>query len=363
MIFLVADFPCAKQACRTVPMQLEDFDFTLPEELIAQYPTERRDGSRLMLLDRQTGNISTGNFPGVVDALQPGDLLVVNDTRVIPARLLGHKESGGKVEVFLVRRLDDAEGEDWLCMTRSSRSLKVGMPLQLGEGLSAEVLAGGEPPHRHIRFFCDGPFLERVEQVGRLPLPPYITRPDEVADRERYQTVFACNEGAVAAPTAGLHFTEDLLRQLRHKGVEICALTLHVGLGTFLPVRVADVRTHKMHAELYAVPEATARAVNRARAEGRRVIALGTTAARALESAVDEHGGLRPGAGESEIFIYPGYRFQLVDALITNFHLPRSTLLMLVSALAGRDFILRAYRQAVAERFRFFSYGDCMLIA
>lgn len=344
-------------------MQLEDFDFSLPEELIAQYPAERRDGSRLMMLDRQSGEINTGDFPQVVDAFQSGDLLVINDTRVIPARLLGHKESGGKVEVFLVRRLVDAEAEDWLCMTRSSRSLKVGMQLQLGEGLTAEVLAGGEAPHRHIRFFCEGSFLERVEQVGHLPLPPYITRPDDAGDRQRYQTVFASNDGAVAAPTAGLHFTDEILQQLRDKGVEICPLTLHVGLGTFLPVRVDDVRTHKMHAELYAVPQPTAQAVNRAKAEGRRIVALGTTAARALESAVNEQGCLQAGENESEIFIYPGYRFQLVDALITNFHLPKSTLLMLVSALAGRDFILQAYRQAVEERFRFFSYGDCMMIA
>jgi len=344
-------------------MQLEDFDFLLPEELIAQYPAERRDGSRLMMLNRQSGAIETGDFPQVVDAFQGGDLMVINDTRVIPARLLGHKESGGKVEVFLIRRLVDAEGEDWLCMTRSSRSLKVGIQLQLGEGLTAEVLAGGDAPNRHVRFFCDGPFMERVEHVGHLPLPPYIARPDDVDDRERYQTVFACNDGAVAAPTAGLHFTDEILQQLRDKGVEICPLTLHVGLGTFLPVRVDDVRTHKMHAEFYAVPETTAQAVNKARTEGRRIVALGTTAARALESAVDEQGCLQAGENESQIFIYPGYRFQLVDALITNFHLPKSTLLMLVSALAGRDFILQAYQQAVEERFRFFSYGDCMMIA
>ena len=343
-------------------MQLEDFDFRLPEELIAQYPAERRDGSRLMRLNRKTGAINTGDFAQVVDAFQSGDLLVINDTKVIPARLLGHKESGGKVEVFLVRRLADAEGEDWLCMTRSSRSLKAGIALHLGEGLTAEVLPGAEAPHRHIRFQCDGPFLERVEKVGHLPLPPYITRPDDVTDRERYQTVFASNKGAVAAPTAGLHFTEEILQQLRDKGVQICPLTLHVGLGTFLPVRVDDIRTHKMHAELYVVPELTAEAVNRAKSEGRRVIALGTTAARALESAVDQNGGLVAGEAESEIFIYPGYSFRLVDALITNFHLPKSTLLMLVSALAGRDFILQAYQQAVEERFRFFSYGDCMMI-
>ncbi|HKJ04297.1 MAG TPA: tRNA preQ1(34) S-adenosylmethionine ribosyltransferase-isomerase QueA [Geopsychrobacteraceae bacterium] len=344
-------------------MQLEDFDFKLPEELIAQYPPERRDGSRLMQLNRKTGVINTGDFPQVIGAFESGDLLVINDTKVIPARLLGHKVSGGKVEVFLVRRLADAEGEDWLCMTRSSRSLKPGIALQLGEGLTAEVLPGGEAPHRHIRFRCDGPFLDLVEKVGHLPLPPYITRPDDVTDRERYQTVFASNEGAVAAPTAGLHFTKEILQQLRDKGVEIRPLTLHVGLGTFLPVRVDDVRTHRMHAEFYAIPDSTARAVNQAKAEGRRIVALGTTAARALESAVDQNGQLVAGEAESEIFIYPGYSFKLVDALITNFHLPKSTLLMLVSALAGRNLILQAYQRAVEERFRFFSYGDCMMIA
>ena len=343
-------------------MQLEDFDFLLPEELIAQHPTERRDGSRLMLVDRQRGAISTDGFPSVVDAFRKGDLLVINDTRVIPARLLGRKESGGKVEIFLVRRLAGAVDEDWLCMTRSSRSLKVGTQLKLAEGLTAEVLDGTEPPQRMVRFFCDGPFLDTIERVGHLPLPPYITRPDSAEDRQRYQTVFACNDGALAAPTAGLHFTEDILQQLRDKGVEILPLTLHVGLGTFLPVRVEDIRQHKMHAEIYSVPSATAAAVNRAKAERRRIVALGTTAARALESAVDEQGCLQAGEDESEIFIYPGYRFKLVDALITNFHLPKSTLLMLVSAFAGRDFILQAYQRAVAERFRFFSYGDCMLI-
>ncbi|MDT8421178.1 MAG: tRNA preQ1(34) S-adenosylmethionine ribosyltransferase-isomerase QueA [Desulfuromonadales bacterium] len=343
-------------------MQLEDFDFLLPEELIAQHPTERRDGSRLMLVDRQRGDIRTAAFPSVVEAFREGDLLVINDTRVIPARLLGRKDSGGKVEIFLVRRLADAAGEDWLCMTRSSRSLKVGTQLQLGEGLTAEVLDGAEPPQRKVRFFCAGPFLDTVERVGHLPLPPYIARPDSAEDRQRYQTVFARNDGALAAPTAGLHFTEDILQQLRDKGVEILPLTLHVGLGTFLPVRVEDIRQHKMHAEIYSVPAETAAAVNRAKAEGRRIVALGTTAARALESAVDEQGCLQAGEDESEIFIYPGYRFKLVDALLTNFHLPKSTLLMLVSAFAGREFILQAYQRAVAERFRFFSYGDCMLI-
>ncbi|PLX86422.1 MAG: tRNA preQ1(34) S-adenosylmethionine ribosyltransferase-isomerase QueA [Desulfuromonas sp.] len=343
-------------------MKLDDFDFELPEELIAQYPTERRDGSRLMRLDRLTGAIETGAFSSIVEAFSAGDVLVINDTRVIPARLLGHKESGGQVEVFLVRRIAGAD-EDWLCMTRSSRPLRTGMRLFLGDGLTAEVLDGGEPPHKRIRFTCDGSFFAQVEKVGHLPLPPYIDRPDDVSDRERYQTVFAANEGAVAAPTAGLHFTHEILQQLQDRGVIICPLTLHVGLGTFLPVRVEDVTTHKMHAEIFAVPAATALAVNQAKAEGRRIIALGTTAARALESAVDGRGLLQPGDDESEIFIYPGYRFRLVDALITNFHLPKSTLLMLVSALAGRESILNAYQRAVDERFRFFSYGDCMMIA
>ena len=344
-------------------MQLKDFDFTLPDELIAQEPTAQRDGSRLMCLKRGSGTIESRRFSDIVDYFQPGDLLILNDTRVIPARLLGRKESGGKIEIFLDRRDPQAqEHEDWLCLTKSSRPPGTGTRVELADDLRAEVLEPVDANHRRVRFFCAGDFMQRLESVGHLPLPPYIKRADDQRDRERYQTVFAREKGALAAPTAGLHFTAALLDRLRARGVQIESLTLHVGLGTFLPVRVENVREHRMHAEYYAIPAATAAAVNQARQAGRRVFALGTTSVRALETAAQEDGQVRPGCGQSEIFIYPGYRFKLVDALITNFHLPRSTLLMLVAAFAGQNFVLSAYRQAVAERFRFFSYGDCMLI-
>lgn len=351
-------------------MHLDDFDFDLPEELIAQTPAPERDASRLMKLDRSTGTISCGMFRDIVASFHAGDVLIFNDTRVIPARLLGHKPSGGKVEVFLVRPCkNSADGNtnessmDWLCLTKSSRSLRTGQQVLFADDFSAEILEAAEAPYRRVRFTCHGDFMERVEALGHLPLPPYIKRDDDRLDRERYQTVFAREKGAVAAPTAGLHFTDEILAALKAKGVELCPVTLHVGLGTFLPVRVDNIYEHKMHAELYTIPAATAAAVNRARQQGRRIVALGTTSVRAVETAATKAGELAAGTGESEIFIYPGYKFKLIDALVTNFHLPKSTLLMLVSALAGRDFIFSAYRQAVEERFRFFSYGDCMMIA
>lgn len=342
-------------------MHLNDFDFELPEELIAQYPPDSREDSRLMVLNRRQKEIHAGVFRDILDHFVPGDLLVLNDTRVIPARLLGEKESGGRLEVFLVRRLASDE-EDWACLTRSSKTPKPGTRLLLGGEIEATVLPGGEAPYRHIRFCCRGDFTEALERVGRIPLPPYIRREDDQVDRDRYQTVFAKANGAVAAPTAGLHFTEQILDELRAKGVEICPVTLHVGLGTFLPVRVENILEHRMHAEAFYIPQATADAVNDAKARGRRVFALGTTTTRTLEYAVDEQGYLKAGEGNSDLFIYPGFQFRIVDAMVTNFHLPKSTLLMLVSAFAGRDFALEAYRRAVREHFRFFSYGDCMLI-
>jgi S-adenosylmethionine:tRNA ribosyltransferase-isomerase len=342
-------------------MRLEDFDYGLPPEQIAQYPLPGRDDSRLMILDRSNGSVATGAFPDITGFFRTGDLLVINDTRVIPARLLGAKESGGRIEVFLVRRLA-GEDESWACLTRCSKPPRPGSRLRLAGGIEGTVLAGGEAPYRHIRFACPGDFHSALEQAGRIPLPPYIRREDDATDRLRYQTVFASSRGAVAAPTAGLHFTAAILEKLRRLGVEIQPLTLHVGLGTFLPVRVDDVREHRMHGESYHVPEATAAAVNLAKAQGRRVFALGTTTTRTLEHAVDAAGRVVAGEGVSDLFIYPGFRFKIVDALITNFHLPRSTLLMLVSAFAGRDFTLTAYRQAVREGVRVFSYGDCMLI-
>jgi len=341
-------------------MQLESFDYVLPDELIAQHPAARRDASRLMCLERRSKTITTADFPDIVSSFVAGDLLILNDTRVRPARLLGRKESGGQVELLLLRRLP-GNNEDWRCLGRSSRPLRPGTLLEF-DGLSAEVLTGGADQERVVRFAPVVDFEAQIEKIGHLPLPPYIRRSDQPSDRERYQTVFSRNLGAVAAPTAGLHFTQPILQKLRDKGVQIETLTLHVGIGTFLPVRVDNVHEHRMHSEAYEIPEATAMAVNLAKQDGRRVIALGTTAARTLETAADVQGGLCFGPGESEIFIFPGYKFKIVDGLVTNFHLPKSTLLMLVSALAGRDFILEAYQQAIAERFRFFSYGDCMLI-
>jgi len=344
-------------------MQLTDFDFLLPDELIAQIPVERRDASRLLCLQRRSATIEARQFTDILNYFQSGDVLVINDTQVIPARLLGQKTTGGKVEVLLVRQHQGADDvPEWLCLTKSSKPLRVGTVVNFTHDFSAEIMEEMTAPYRRVRFYCSGDFMQKIETVGHLPLPPYIKRDDGLEDRSRYQTVFAREKGAVAAPTAGLHFTSEILQQLRSAGVEIVNLTLHVGLGTFLPVRVDDISQHKMHAELFSIPVATATAVNRARGEGRRVFALGTTSARALETAARDDGTLRAGDGDSEIFIYPGYRFKIVDALITNFHLPKSTLLMLVSAFAGRDFILSAYQQAIVERFRFFSYGDCMLI-
>ncbi|MFK5925842.1 MAG: tRNA preQ1(34) S-adenosylmethionine ribosyltransferase-isomerase QueA [Desulfuromusa sp.] len=344
-------------------MQLTDFDYLLPDELIAQVPAAQRDASRLLCLNRQSARVESKQFVDILEYFQPGDVLVVNDTKVIPARLLGQKQTGGKVEIFLVRQApSETSAKKWLCLTKSSKPLRIGTVVHFTPDFSAEVLEEMDAPYRLVRFHCPGDFMQTVEEVGHLPLPPYIKRNDSQDDRSRYQTVFASKEGAVAAPTAGLHFTTGMLQQLTATGVEIVNLTLHVGLGTFLPVRVENILQHKMHAELYSIPGTTANAVSLARKQGRRIFALGTTSARALETAATADGLLQPGSGESEIFIYPGYRFKIVDALITNFHLPKSTLLMLVSAFAGRDFILSAYQQAVAERFRFFSYGDCMLI-
>lgn len=342
-------------------MLLEDFDFSLPPELIAQEPCEQRDGSRLMVVDRRQGMLSTAQFPEIRNYLRPGDVLVLNDTRVIPARLLGKKVTGGQVEVFLSRRLA-GDDEIWAGLTRSSKPLRVGSKVLFDHGLTAELVAEGDGGSRLIRFECEGEFLQLLEQVGHVPLPPYIHRQDGQHDRERYQTVFARHAGAVAAPTAGLHFTQPLLEQLAAAGVEIVPLTLHVGLGTFMPVRTNNLLEHRMHSEVYQISEPTAAVINRARQQGRRIIALGTTSTRALEAAADEQGLLKPGTGETDIFITPGYRFRLVDGLITNFHLPKSTLLVLVSAFAGRDLILKAYQRAIEEKFRFFSYGDCMLI-
>jgi S-adenosylmethionine:tRNA ribosyltransferase-isomerase len=342
-------------------MRLSDFNFELPPELIAQEPLAERAASRLLVVRRTAGTIEHARFADLPALLSPGDLLVRNETRVIPARLRGRKASGGQIELLLAERVA-GEGELWRCLTRSAKPARPGSRLFFPAGIEGEVASDLGDGWRAIRFDCAGDLLTCLETAGELPLPPYIQRLPAAAARERYQTVYAREPGAVAAPTAGLHFDDATFAALRARGIEACGLTLHVGPGTFQPVRVERLDEHRMHGELFEIAGATAMAVNGARAEGRRVVAIGTTSTRALESAADEHGVLRPGRAETHLFIRPGYRFRVTDAMVTNFHLPKSTLLILVAAFAGRDLILEAYRQAVAERYRFFSYGDCMLI-
>ena len=346
-------------------MRLSDFDYELPAELIAQEAAPVRDAARLLRLDRGTGMRSHHRVSDLDALLEPGDVLVVNDTRVVPARLLGRREpSGGAVECLLLARLED---ERWDALVHPGQKLKVGSRAVFeggGRRLDLEVLARHHHGRRTIRLSAgDGDVDAAVDAIGHVPLPPYIKRADRPVDRERYQTVFAAARGSVAAPTAGLHFTPALLDRLRARGVERHAITLHVGYGTFEPVRTERVEAHRVAAERYAVPESTAKAVNRALDEGRRVIAAGTTATRTLEAVARAHGGrLEPAAGETDLYIYGGFDFRVVSGLLTNFHLPRSSLLLLVCALAGRDAILAAYREAVAGRYRFYSYGDAMLI-
>lgn len=338
-------------------MQVSDFHFDLPEALIAKEPLPQRSASRLLVLDADSGRIEDCRFADLERLLRPGDLLVLNDTRVIPARLYGHKQTGGRIEVLVERVLG---GGEVLAHVRAGKSPPSGALLRLEGGATATV-AGREGALFRLIFDAPDGVLALLERHGHMPLPPYIRRPDTAADRSRYQTVFARNPGAVAAPTAGLHFDEALLARLDARGVTSAFLTLHVGAGTFQPVRVERVEEHRLHAEAFSVPAAVCEAVAAARAAGGRVVAVGTTVVRALESAAAA-GELRPFAGETEIFIYPGYRFRAVDAMVTNFHLPGSTLLMLVSAFAGREQVLAAYRHAVAARYRFFSYGDAMFI-
>ena len=339
-------------------MNVTDFDFDLPETLIAQHPMEPRDASRLMVVNRDSGEIEHHTFRDLVSLLKAGDVLVLNNTRVIPARLIGEKEgTEAKIEVFLLKRL---ELDLWEALIKPGKRLKVGQKVCFGQGLLIgelqDILENG---NRRIHFTYSGVFETILDQLGQMPLPPYITA--QLEDQERYQTVYAKERGSVAAPTAGLHFTPELLGELRNKGVEIAEILLHVGLGTFRPVKVDDIREHEMHSEYYRVDSEAAMLINRAKEEGRRVIAVGTTAARTLES-VGRQGRVVPSVGWTDIFIYPGYSFQVVDALITNFHFPKSTLVMLVSALAGRERILEAYKCAVVERYRFYSFGDAMLI-
>ena len=340
-------------------MKKEDFYFDLPEELIAQDPLEDRSGSRLLVLDKETGETEHHIFREIVNYLNPGDCLVINDTKVIPARLIGEKEgTGAKVEVLLLKR---KENDIWETLVKPGRKMKPGARLVLGNGLlKAEVIGVVEEGNRLIRFEYEGIFEEILDQLGQMPLPPYITH--QLEDKNRYQTVYAKHSGSAAAPTAGLHFTPELLDEIKEKGVEIAHVTLHVGLGTFRPVKVENIQEHHMHSEFYRIEQSEADKINRAKEEGHRVICVGTTSCRTVESAADENGRLRECSGWTEIFIYPGYKFKVLDALITNFHLPESTLIMLVSALAGREHVLAAYEEAIRERYRFFSFGDAMFI-
>ena len=340
-------------------LKKSDFYFDLPQELIAQDPLEDRSGSRLLVLDRKTGEIQHRIFKNIIDYLRPGDCLVLNNTKVIPARLLGTKEdTGAAVEVLLLKR---HTADVWESLVRPGRKMRPGAKITFGDGsLKAEVLEVVEEGNRLIRFFYDGIFEEVLDKLGEMPLPPYITH--RLQDKNRYQTVYAKYEGSAAAPTAGLHFTEELLKQIEDKGVVTAYVTLHVGLGTFRPVKADNILEHHMHSESYQVTRETADKINDARASGHRVICVGTTSCRTVESAAGENGTVTAGSGDTDIFIYPGYTFKVTDCLITNFHLPESTLMMLVSALAGRDHIMNAYAEAIRERYRFFSFGDAMFI-
>ena len=339
-------------------MKKTDFYYDLPEDLIAQTPLERRDSSRLLHLDKETGAMEHRHFYDLPEYLRPGDCLVVNDTRVLPARLLGCRKSGGGVELVLLRDLGEGR---WECLSRPGRKTKPGTELFFGDGeLSATVESVAEGGNRIVQFHYEGIFLEVLERLGKMPLPPYIK--EELQDADRYQTVYSRELGSAAAPTAGLHFTPGLLRQIEDMGVKVCPVTLHVGLGTFRPVKEDEIENHEMHSEFCVISRETAETVNAVKKAGGRVIAVGTTSCRTLESFAEEDGTLREGSRWTDIFIYPGYRFKCIDGLVTNFHLPESTLVMLVSALAGREHILHAYETAVGMRYRFFSFGDAMLI-
>ncbi len=343
----------------TQNLKKSDFYFDLPEELIAQDPLEDRSSSRLLVLDKETGETSHHIFKEVINYLNPGDCLVLNNTKVIPARLIGHKEdTGAAIEVLLLKR---KENDIWETLVKPGKKCKPGTKIVFGEGLlHATVLETVEDGNRLIRFSYEGIFEEILDRLGEMPLPPYITH--KLQDKNRYQTVYAKYEGSAAAPTAGLHFTKELLRQIEEKGIDIAYVTLHVGLGTFRPVKVDNILEHHMHSEFYQVTKEAADKINKAKKEGHRVICVGTTSCRTVESAADENGMVKEGCDNTEIFIYPGYKFKVLDTLITNFHLPESTLVMLVSALAGREHILNAYEEAIREKYRFFSFGDAMLI-
>lgn len=350
-------------------MRIDEFDYNLPEELIAQYPSKERDKCRLMVLNREDGSLSHEMFYDIIDHLREGDCMVFNSSKVIPARLFGTKISTGvPVEFLLVKRKNNPD--EWETMVRPGRRLKPGDRVAFGEGsnqIEAEIISYGDGGTRIVKFYYDGIFMERLEELGKMPLPPYIDRESEEEDKEMYQTVYADKPGSVASPTAGLHFTEELLEKVKAKGVKLEFVTLHVGIGTFRPVKVENIEDHKMHFEEYSISEETADSINASILSGNRIISVGTTSTRTLESAAykDEKTGeflIKSGGGSTGIFIYPGYKFKIVNALVTNFHLPKSTLIMLISALYNREKILEAYEVAVKEKYRFFSYGDAMLI-
>ena len=340
-------------------MKVSDFDFYLPEELIAQHPLEKRDTSRLMVLNRENGEIEHKHFYDIIEYLKEGDTLVLNNTRVLPARLIGEKEgTGGKIEFLLLKRI---EGDKWECLAKPGKRAKIGQKFIFGDGLlKCTVVDIVEEGNRIIEFEYEGIFEQVLDSLGEMPLPPYIT--EKLEDKERYQTVYSKEEGSAAAPTAGLHFTTDLLEMIRKKGVNIAYLTLHVGLGTFRPVKVEDINEHVMHSEFYILDEENAKLINDTKKNGGRVISVGTTSTRTLETIADDNGIVKAQSGWTNIFIYPGYKFKVVDSLITNFHLPESTLIMLVSALAGKEHVMNAYEEAVKNKYRFFSFGDSMFI-
>lgn len=341
-------------------MNVKDFDFYLPEELIAQHPLEERDSSRLMVLNKKTGEINHKKFRDIIGYLNEGDTLVLNNTRVMPARLIGEKEeTGGKIEFLLLKRV---EKDQWECLAKPGKSARVGRRFTFGEGkLKAEVIEVKDNGNRIVEFYYDGIFEEVLDSLGEMPLPPYIH--ERLDDRERYQTVYSKENGSAAAPTAGLHFTKELLEEIKAKGVNVVYLTLHVGLGTFRPVKVDTIEDHEMHSEFYMLSKETADIINETKKRGNAVISVGTTSTRTLETIGDENGFVKEQSGWTNIFIYPGYKFKVVDKLITNFHLPESTLIMLVSTLAGKDNVMNAYKEAVNERYRFFSFGDAMFIS
>lgn len=339
-------------------MTTEDFDFNLPEELIAQTPLEKRDSSRLLVLDKKTGKISHKHFTDIIDYLEKGDTLVLNDTKVIPARLIGTKEeTNAVIEVLMLKEI---EPNIWQCLTKPAKRVKLGTIINFSDKLKAKCTYIGEDGIRNFKLIYDGILYEILDELGEMPLPPYIH--EKLKDKDRYQTVYAKNIGSAAAPTAGLHFTEDLLNKIKEKGVNIAYITLHVGLGTFRPVSVTNVKDHKMHSEFYSINEETANLLNKTKEEGHNIVSVGTTTTRTLETVMNIHNTFKECSGFTDIFIYPGYEFRAIDKLITNFHLPKSTLVMLVSALAGKENIMNAYNEAIKDNYRFFSFGDSMFI-